>query len=472
MNLRSLAGFAVGPVATVLLSALTIPALAWLFPPEDIGRANILSLAFSLAVLALGLGLDQGFVREYHRTEAKARLFKASILPGLAALACAAVILLGWGGDTARLLFDMADPRLALLLLAGATATYLTRFLSLVLRMQERGYAFSAGQIMAKAIVLLSLPLLWLLEDRWFMHLAIVLVTAAWFAVAWLAWQTRAFLREAAGARIAWQDMAPMLSYGLPLVLSGFGAWALASTGTWLLRIDSSFAELGIYAMALSIGGVAGVAQSIFTTVWSPTVHKWAAQGEDLTRVDIAARHAQALVVLGFSGAGAASFLLPLILPEAYHPAQFLVAAAVGQPLLYALSEVTCVGINLTRKSHLAALAAMLAFLVNAAIGSLLVPSLGARGAVTGLLFGFLAYFVLRTEFSARAWRAFPRRRLYLATSLPVGLATLSALYGEALGRLGLALWLLLGLAGLVLFRQEWREMAGLLKGATRPAAT
>ena len=74
MQLKSLIGFAVGPIGSALIGLITVPVVAWSFTPADVGRLNVFQLAISFALLFSVLGLDQAYVREYHEVEGRPRL--------------------------------------------------------------------------------------------------------------------------------------------------------------------------------------------------------------------------------------------------------------------------------------------------------------------------------------------------------------------------------------------------------------
>jgi len=126
---------------------------------------------------------------------------------------------------------------------------------------------------------------------------------------------------------------------------------------------------------------VATIFQSIFSVVWAPIVYKWVAEGTDLSRVDAVARQALAIVCGIFVVCGLFSWLTDYVLPANYVTVKYLVLCAIVQPLLYTLSEVTCVGIGISRRTMLTVWVTLAALCTNVLLNLWLVPTHGAAGA-------------------------------------------------------------------------------------------
>jgi O-antigen/teichoic acid export membrane protein len=112
---------------------------------------------------------------------------------------------------------------------------------------------------------------------------------------------------------------------------------------------------------------------------------------------------------------------------------KYLVLCAIVQPLLYTLSEITSVGIGITRRTVLTIWVTMAALCANVLLSLWLVPMHGAAGAVVANAVAYLVFFVARTETSANVWRQFARARLYVFTSLGVAFAVVTVSLGPTL---------------------------------------
>lgn len=468
MKTRKVLSFAMGPIATAMLGLVAVPAMTWAFSTEDIGRLNIVQIVLSFSTILFSLGLDQSYVREYHETTNRAALLKNCYLPGIALFTIASITGLLFAGVLSRLLFGVSNSLYFWITLACACIGFISRFLSLILRMQERAIAFSLSQLIPKAIFLILILLIAFTSiPKGFLQLQLAFLLSTAAVLFLYVWNTRIQWRAAWGASIDVGQLRRLLKYGVPLIFAGLAYWGLSATSALMLRSLSTFHELGIYSVSMSVAGVAIVVQSIFSIIWAPVVYKWVASGVDMSRVDRIARQALAVVCAIFVTVGVLSWLIDYALPSQYMNVKYLVLGSIAQPLLYTLSEVTCIGINVTRRTVLSLWSTIAGLLCNLGLNWLLVPGLGASGAVIANAISYLVFFVARTEASRFVWRQFPRWKLYVFTTGAVTLSIVTVIYGPMIGWPLNLMWLLASPLILWSFRKEWRELIWMFKRST-----
>lgn len=428
MNLRKYLGFAFGPIAAAALGLVTVPLAAWVFSPADIGRLNVWQITLSFALLLSVLGLDQAYVREYHESANRPQLLRACFLPGFLLLLFLGLASSFFAAPLAQWLYDDANPWWFWATLAGMLLAYVARFLSLILRMQERGWAYSASQVLPKVLqILLILSIAYASFGKSFSHLVLITLATSSLVVLVYAWNTRRDWRVATTtAKIAPQELRKLLAFGSPLVVSGLAYWGLSATSTIALRTWSSLDELALYAVSNSFASAAIVFQSIFTTIWAPTVYKWVSEGGDMLRIQKISQQAimAALALLGLIGLS--TYFIDYLLPPHYHSVKFLIMGAMLPPILYTLSEITGIGIGISRKTSQSIYIASLALTVNICTTSVLVPRMGAAGAVLSNIFSYTIFFIAKTEISSRVYKKIPRLSLYLAITLATSMAALT----------------------------------------------
>lgn len=461
MTPKQIGTFAIGPIGGSVLSLISLPIITWFFSQEDVGRLAMLQVTLSFSILLFSLGLDQSYVREFHEADNKPALLKCAMVPGLVILSVTLGVLLTLGGTLAGWLFDVPAWHLSLLVALALVASYLTRFLSLVLRMNERGLAFSMSQLLPK-LLLLAIIGGYVLggASKDLTNLVLANTAAIVFICAILGWNTRADWLFGVRTKIDIKQLKIMLRFGLPLILGGLAFWGLTATDKIFLRTMASFEELGLYSVAVSFAAAATILQSVFSTVWAPTVYKWVSAGKGIENVHKVSRYILALVVLGFSLAGLLSWIVTLFLPTNYAAVQWIVVACVGYPLLYTLSETTVVGIGITRRSSFSMLAAVIAFVFNLAGNWWLIPIFGAAGAAVSTCVSFWVFFFLRTEFSIYLWKPMPRFLIYSFTLTSVAGAVIFTLWGEVLKGWMIGFWLALLICWAVVFRGEVSEVS------------
>lgn len=406
--------FAIGPISASILGLITLPIVAWIFSPEDVGRLTMLNVAVSFALLLFSLGLDQAYVREYHEVNAKPDLLKAVFVPGFMILLMTLICIALSPLSLPLILFEIDSFFITFLLYASILLSFCSRFLSLILRMQERGLAYSMSQLLPKLLFLLVLLVyFWLGAEAGFDNLILANFLSLLAVFIIYAWNTRKDWLPALAASIDKVKQSQMIRYSFPLIGSGLAFWGLTTMDKLFLRRLSSFEELGIYSISVSFAGAALVFQAIFSTVWAPVVYKWAAEGVHPQRIKNVMDYVTLAVVVIWSLAGMLSWVVPYILPPEYINVQYILLATMAYPLLYTVSESTGIGIGIKRKTMFSLLAAVVALMVNAVGNWYLVPIYGASGAAMASAVAFFSYFIIRTEASSKIWISFERFRLY-----------------------------------------------------------
>ena len=456
MTPKKIAAFALGPVAGAALGFISLPIITWFFSQEDIGRIAMLNVVVGFCTLFFSLGLDQAYVREFHEAKNKPALFKITLLPGLLLLIITLSALLYFDNIISRWLFEVDSLLLSLLVTVVVLSAFLSRFLSLILRMNERGLAYSMSQLLPKLLLILIVGgYVVFAVTKNITNLVLANVSAILFTCVIYAWNTRNEWLLGVKENIDYSYLKSLISFGMPLILGGLAFWGLTATDKILLKELSDFEQLGLYSVAVSFAAAATIFQSVFSTIWAPTVYKWAAAGENLDKILKVNRYVLLAVIVLFCLAGLFSWVVTFILPSNYNAVQWILISCLGFPLLYTLSETTVVGIGVTRRSGFAMLAAALAFIINLLGNWWLIPKWGASGAAVSTCVSFWFFFLFRTEFAIYLWRPMPRLLLYGYTGLLVTGAILSTLYGKQYNELQIVFWLFMFLSVLVFFKEE-----------------
>ena len=419
MNPKKVIHFSIGPIGAAALGLITLPFVAWFFSVEDVGRLTMLQVVLGLSVSLFSLAMHQAYVREYNEEYDKHALFKTAVVPGLLLITLVSIVLLILPLSMSNLLFGIESGLLTFLLLVGIFSSFFINFLAHVVRMQERGLAFSATQIAPKAFLLVLIGVILLLnlsaEFKWLMLMNTLAVFASLMIFAVL---TRDTWLPALSSNINNALLKQMLLFSLPLVAGGLAYWGLTTMDRFFLRALSGFEELGVYAISVALAGAVAVISTIFSNLWHPVVYKWVKEGVEPKRVQTVIENMLIVVALIWSLVGLLSWILPYFLPPEYQAIEYLIVACVAMPLFYMLSETTVVGIGITRRTSFAMIASICAFIANLVLNYLLIPDYGAAGAALATLISFFVFFVIRTESSALLWHSLPRVKVYFLVVL------------------------------------------------------
>lgn len=472
MNKRKIAAYSLGPLGAGILSIISLPLITWIYPVEDVGRISMLQVVTSFCTLLFCFGLDQSYVREYHEYENKPKLLKLSITPGLFILTiCCGLLLVINSRLIAQWLYDIPSTYLSITSVICLIASFISRFLSLILRMQEKALAYSMSQLLPKLLFLSFLIITLLLgfkKNIYNLIAAQTLSIVAIFIV--LSWNTKREWGSSIKLQITWIELRPLLFYGIPLVIGGLSSWGLKVMDRLFLRSMSSFTELGIYSVTMSIAGAAVIFSNIFNTIWAPLVFKWIKEGADLNKVDEISSHLLAAIYFITVLSGLFSWLLPLFLPKDYTDSQHLITICILGPLFYTLSETTAIGISIVRKTNLLMIASFGAMIVNGAGNYLLVPKIGALGAAISTAIAFWSFYTFRTEFAHRVWRTFPRAKSYLVVTTLLLITVIDGVYLKG-SSIAILIWIICLIIGIIFFNQSCKLLVSLLFNLKRSSS-
>jgi O-antigen/teichoic acid export membrane protein len=461
MTLTKVMHFALGPLASALIALILIPIMAWIYPVEDIGRYGLLQVVVSFLAMVMTLGLDQAYVREYHEVKDRRALLLECLLPGILLLIL--VVLIAGCFNFSELLnsnlLEYDSPLLEYLIITCVIFMFISRFLGLILRMQERGLAYSVSQILPKAAFLIMLLAMFFIKVKVdFIYLVLCFTLSVMLVTVILVINLRSELAKIRYAAVDLKRLKFMLKYSIALLASNVFYWALISIDKIFIKTLSNLEEVGLYSMALSFAGAALIFQMVFSTVWAPIVYKWASEGLDVDKINKVVKYATIAVCFIWVFSGILSPAISFFLPRDYSDVQYLLLAVIAHPLLYLLSEASAVGIGVTRRSYLALLTHVIAVIVNALGNWFLVPVYGAAGAASSLAISFLVFFILKTEFSRYVWGAGDMAKAYFLTTFLV-LTSILANIGPWSGFLEhYTYWVLLFLL-ILLYRSDLRDI-------------
>lgn len=419
MNKSKFLGYVVGPVGASFLGFISLPIIAWFYSIEDIGRISMLQVSVSFSILLFCFGLDQAYVREYHDSENKALLLKTvSIVPIVSIVFFTSLILLINPVLISKLLYGIESFYLSLITALCFISGLAGRFLSLILRMQERSYAFSMSQLLPKILLLLFVFLTVLLNlSKDSFNLITVFVLSFVFSFFVYAWNTKQDWLKVFTKKIIIEDLKRYFYFGFPLIFGGLAMWALNVSDRIFLKNLSTLTELGIYSLAATIAGVASVFAGIFNTIWAPMIYKWNAQNIiDISRLSLISNYLLAVIYFIIVFAGLFSWVIFYILPPQYGNVQNLFLACLVGPLFYTLSEVTGIGIGISKRTRYSLYASLIAVVVSIILNILLIPSLGATGAAIATIVSSWAFLIARSELSNLVWFEIKRYKIYMIT--------------------------------------------------------
>jgi O-antigen/teichoic acid export membrane protein len=472
---REAAIYAFGNVGLRLASLLLTPVYTYSFSVGDYGLWATLQITIQALLIAIGMGMRETSMRFTKQHEDDSTV--GALLGTTTVLVLAGgIVVTGAICLFMQPLFSGILHRQDVLELLGLTClAALAQALAIQLMSYYRATGrparyMSVGLFGAVLLLATTLPAVALLDlgirgALWAYILTYALVSAA----------VALDILPATGFRIA-PSLAPrLLSFGLPMVVSAIGQFALGATSVYLLSYFAGLESVAVYSLGLRFSLLMSVGVSLpFQLAFQPYLYG----NLDNPKVKCEAGRLLTYLMLGttFTASGLlvlAYLILPLVAPPAYSDAfPVLLLLLPGQALLGAhyFGETL---IGAVRKTHL--LGAINAFcaLLGLALGVVLIPRLGWLGAILATsAAGFLSSgTVLGVGLRAfRLGREIERLRLCVVGLLFVAQLVL-AFWLSREGRIaflgGMTLFLLMGLALLAPFA-TFQERAALRSLALR----
>ena len=193
-----------------------------------------------------------------------------------------------------------------------------------------------------------------------------------------------------------------LLNYGLPFVLVGFGAWALASLDRWLLASFSGLSAVGEYAFAVRISLLVSFLSVAFGQAWGPMVFKLK-ETHPSKYLSIYADSFLSFILLLATLAAVisvfASEFQSLLFGNKFKGTSPAILLLSFGAVIQATTHFTAIGISLSRKTHYFAMVTWCAAGISLLGNILLIPKWGIEATafmslVANIFLSFM-YFIL-----------------------------------------------------------------------------
>ncbi|SHK23713.1 Membrane protein involved in the export of O-antigen and teichoic acid [Hathewaya proteolytica DSM 3090] len=398
-------GFSMGPVLSAVINFFTVSLTTYFISPAESGKVSIYAMVLSVSSMLIFLGLDQAFTRQFNSEEDKRKLFINAALPPLAVS-----IIIGAMGmivykKMSVMIIGEVDGFIMALLAISLPLTVIDRFNLLLIRMQEKAKLYSFFNIMNKLIyALVLIPYLMCIESTYKSIIIVTFLTLLAICIVEFLFTKDYWIQKIALDKKLLHEM---FKYGLPLIPATVVIAILNSMDKVAIKHWSNFHEVGIYSTAMKIVSVVAIVQSAFCTFWTPTAFKWyedKVPGEKFIKVS---NMLMCIMTFMFTGIVLFKDIIIKILSPEYMAAAKVVPFLVLLPVMYTVSEATCLGISFSKKTWYNILVSISAVVVNFLCNILLVPKVGAVGASIATGFAYIVFFWMRTIISRKLWFKF-----------------------------------------------------------------
>ncbi len=441
--IKKLVGFSVGPVIGAFISFITIPLTTYFIDPSEYGKASMFALFQMIFGTFLYLGIDQSYTREYYSEKNKLNLFQNALLIPLILSIFLLLIILLIPNIVSTILFENPNHTLPSILFGVMiVAMVIERFILLSIRMEEKALEYSILNIFVKVSILIFTLLFVILIRKDFLAIVYSTVLGQIIGDIYLLIRYKR-LFKINNFLIDTRLLKKMMMFGFPIVIATSLSSILNSFDRISLRTWSTFYEIGIFTATLKIAATFNIIQTSFTSFWVPTAYRWYEEKKEIRYFKIVSDSILMLMSILFFGIlFFKSFIVNILSPE-YSEAIYILAFLCLQPIIYTISETTCLGITFSRKSYLSIWVGVVAIVPNIIINILLVPKYGALGAGIATAISYVFFFITRTYFSNKNGMSFSVIKHYMVITLLVVSAFLNILNLDKLILLNILLFIL-----------------------------
>lgn len=382
---RASVTYALGGLAYKGVALLSVPLLARLLSPAELGLLDLAAVLASTVGLAVSVGTDQSVAYLEPRSARPSALWGSALWMIVAGGTAAVVLALLFRTPLALLLTQRAEHGevIAAAALYGAVMA-LSGFALVTIRLRStpRRYAV-ASFLIVTAEMAAALAVAALVDEP------LPLVIMAWAAGAALVAVPLLLRHMPRLERPNTSDLRRLGAFGLPLIPAGI-AWLIGDA--WIrstLARGSDLAALGEYGIAFRIASLLGLVVTGLGVAWYPYIHRSPPTevGERAVRMFA--------VVIGALGGGAVAVtalapeIIEVVAGAPYAGARLAVGALAAGMIAMGCFVLLAGVIGSTGSTARVAVAAVLGALSQGVVALLLVPGAGLAGAGIASLAGY-----------------------------------------------------------------------------------
>lgn len=424
-----------GTIINMFLGLLSTPIITRIVDPTEYGQFSIFTMYTNIAVMVLCLGLDQSLVRFYYNYDDqnyKKGLVKICIsLPIIASTAISILVIALSFTETITFEFE---PLIILLLCFNVILMIWSRIAILLLRITYQSKRYATSHIILKVVyIALAISLAKLYPGNYLFSLCLATVVSNLFQGVYATYTTKELWDINADTRNV--DVSGLVKFGVPLILSMGITTVFQSLDKIALNRYCTYYEVGIYSSAMSLVHVFAIIQSTFNTLWGPMqIEHYVKKPEDTSFIKKGNRFITVIMFfIGFTLI-LCKDVFALLLGEKYRLAAVILPFLIFNPIMYTISETTCSGIGVSKKSYLNIWVSVGACAVNFIGNNILVPIYGGIGAAISTGISYIVFFALRTFISNKYYYIdYGLRRFSLITILALIYAWYNTFYDFSL---------------------------------------
>ena len=200
-------------------------------------------------------------------------------------------------------------------------------------------------------------------------------------------------------------EISKIFKYGIPFAPACLISILFEGMDKMFLRVFTNFNEMGLYAAGFKIVALLNIIQVGFAVFWTPvSFEHYEKHPEDTSLYERTFKYMSFILIL--LGLLIITFkdVIILLFAQNYREASTIVPLLLFIPIMYILTEITCLGVYFKKKSAWQLLIFAALLLLGILFNFTFIPWLGAKGAAVAVALAYCAYFYIRTGVSIRLY--------------------------------------------------------------------
>lgn len=415
--IKNAARFCVTPIVSTLIAITIIPFVSRVYPTTEYGYiSNFYSIGNLLMYMFL-LGLDGAFTRFYYEPMdgvSNGSRCSFTILVGVGVTSIVGIIVFALFPEKLSVLFfGDHDTTGLLLLFIYVAALIVFTILNLSVRFDDDARGYNIQQ----AVLLICTRLIYVVAAIYstkYIYSVAVMTVSTVLMTCIVSLRRRDKLMN---SPFIPKDVAKkLLLFALPIMPTTVFVQLNSSIAKLVLGAFEYREEVGVLALATSVANVFTIIPKIFTTYWGPFIYKYYKTEQQL----IKNIHNAMMIISLLLTVGIMVFqdFLYMVVGSGYQASQPYFMLVMLAPVAVLIAETTNYGVTISNKPIINLGISIIVCLVNVIVCYTLIPTLGAMGAVLGIVSAAIMNGTLRTLAGNHFYQVISQPIKTIATSI------------------------------------------------------
>ncbi len=402
--IKNMIKYCIPSVFSAAVGILVIPVITSIYPADEYGKINLFYSVANTVSIFVVLGFDSAYLRFYYEPPegySSHRIFKISLYIGvITSLSIFLICRLFFEKPISHYLFGEDNDMLLVGMLIYVIGLILMKFVSYEYRMAQNARMYNWSQIVSLftnriifvCFAAVSTSYIW---GDWTLALSTFIAGAIFLYVV----ERRRFQFEpplyffSAGT---WE----LFKFGFPLMPVALMVWLNNSVAKFLYSYLKDYSSIGTFSIATSIANIFSIIPAAFTTYWSPFIYKnYKTERDFIKKVHDYIVLASMLLQMLF---WAFQDVLYTFVGGSYKVSQGIFLLIMINPILSLISETTCYGIMIAKKTKYNLYVSIASFIINIVITYVTYSVMGILGAALGVSIAALVQFLIKTVIGQR----------------------------------------------------------------------